>query len=119
MKPEQAREILRSATLDDDGTFTTLRRGQEPSESLIRELRLALRVLWRHWKSQDALPFDICRSAAMILHFYWEARQNIEHIASGRRPIWDSLSDLELGAFELLCGRVAESFTVHRPDLGG
>jgi hypothetical protein len=120
MTPEQARDVLLSATWEDRGTFTLLRLGRDPGPGRTAELRLALRVLWRHWKVCDALPFDLCGAAAMILHFQGECSRNL---SSGGVPVRDGLSgrelpDLAQGAFELLCGADAEGSAVRRPDLG-
>jgi hypothetical protein len=119
MAPEQARSIIRAATWDDHGTFTVLRLGDDPGKERVHELRLALRVLWRKWKAESALPFDISQAAAMILHFRSEAEKNLR--ASGRElrhGIEKELGDVAQGAFELLSGRNAESDSVRRPDLG-
>lgn len=119
MAPEQARAIIHSATWDDHGTFTVLRLGDDPGKERIHELRLALWVLWRKWRLENALPFDIAQAAAVIMHFRSEAEQNLR--AGGReirRGIEEELGDIAQGAFELLSGRDAESNSVRRPDLG-
>lgn len=119
MAPEQARAIIHSATWDDDGTFTVLRLGDDPGKERVHELRLALRVLWRKWKAENALPFDIAQAAAMMLHFRSEAEQNLRASGRGlRQGIEEELRDVAQGAFELLSGRDAESDSVRRPDLG-
>src|SRR4051812_8892350 len=103
MTAEQARAIVRCATWDDHGTFTVLRLGQDPGTDRVQELRLALRVLWRSWKSEAGLPFDIAGAAAMILHFRPEAEQNFRASTCQLRPgIRNELCDLAQGAFELL-----------------
>ena len=82
-------------------------------------LRLALRVLWRHWKAQDALPYDIVQAAAVILHFRCECEQNSRNRTSElRHGIESDLRDVAQGAFELLSGQVAETEVVRRADLG-
>jgi hypothetical protein len=118
MSADQAREVLRAATSDQDGTFTLLRLGEDPGASRVHELRLALRVLWRHWMVADALPRDIAAAAAIILHFHFEGARNIAESRRSRSALGDELSDLEMGAFELLSGPMAETWTVRRPDLG-
>lgn len=120
MNPEHARTVLLEATWEDYGTFTLLRLGQDPGSRRIHELRLALRVLWKHWKEREALPFDIVGAAATILHFRDESASNFHR--SGQ-PIRETLLDVELpdlvqGAFELLSGPEAEGWTVLRQDLG-
>ncbi len=119
MTPEEARAVVRAATWDDGGTFTVLRLGEDPGRERVHELRLALRVLWRHWKSHDALPFEIAQAAAMILHFRSECERNLRDNRSTLRDgLPSELDDVAQGAFELLSGRDAERDTVRRPDLG-
>jgi hypothetical protein len=119
MTPEQARAIIRAATWDDDGTFTVLRLGQDPGKDRVHELRLALRVLWRSWKAEAALPFDIAQAAAVILHMRSEAEQNLRASTRELRPgVVDELADIAYGAYELLLGSDAEMDAVPRPDLG-
>ena len=117
MAPEQARAVIRAATWDDQGTFTVLRLGEDPGKDRVHELRMALRVLWRNWKAEAALPFDIAQAAATILHFRFEAEQNLRATVL-RHGIADELADLAQGAFELLCGHDGECDVVQRPDLG-
>ena len=52
MTPESAREILVNATQDDAGTYTLLRSGEDPGPARITDLRMAMRVLWRHLTCQ-------------------------------------------------------------------
>src|SRR3954471_20539766 len=95
MTAEVATSILRSATWDDNGTFTILRLGEDPGADRARELRLALRVLWRHWKSHDALPADIAQAAAVILHFRSESEGNLRASTPELRPaIHSELADI-------------------------
>jgi hypothetical protein len=118
MSPEEARAILCKGTRDDNGTFTTLRLGEDPGRERVHELRLALRVLWRYWKAHDALPFDIAQQAAVILHFQSAAEQNLAARRHASPSVTTSeLWDLAQGTFELLSGRVAERDAVRRPDL--
>ena len=119
MTPESASTILRSAVFDDRGAFTALRLGEDPGAERIKCLRLALRVLWRHCKTTDVVPFDIAQPAAVILHFRRESESNLRSSKCRLRAELNSdLNDLAQGAFELLCGRAAEDFVVRRPDLG-
>lgn len=119
MTPEEARAVVRAATWDDRGTFTVLRLGEDPGSERVHELRLALRILWRHWKTRDALPFEIAQAAAMILHFRSESERNLRDKKRALRDgIQSELNDVAQGAFELLSGRDAESDVVRRPDLG-
>ena len=95
MAPEEARAVVRAATWDDDGTFTALRLGRDPGTDRVHELRLALRVLWRNWKAEAALPFDIAQAAAVILHLRSEAEQNLRSSTRGlRHGIADELADV-------------------------
>ena len=120
MSAEEAEQVLRAAIWDDSGAFVQLRLGNDPGAYNIGQLRLALRVLWRHWKNQKALPYDITFNAANILHFGSEARANLRQNAKNvRQGDFDrELADLIQGAFDLLCGAEAESWVVTRPDLG-
>jgi hypothetical protein len=118
MNPEQARDVLLAATWEDLGAFTLLRFGQDPGSGRMLELRVALRVLWRHWHSRDALPFDIAGAAAMLLHFRGECVQNLRATGVVRERLLDfELPDVVQGAFELLSGPDAASWVVPRPDL--
>lgn len=118
MGPDEARTVLHDATWRDDGTFTILRLGEDPGVARTRELRLALRVLWRHWKTNDGLPFDITSSAASILHFRSESERNLATSnVKMRDEIGNELSDISQGAFELLFGPNADAFVVRRQDL--
>lgn len=119
MGPEDARAVLRTAVWEETGTYFVLRLGNDPGASRIRELRLALRVLWRFWKDREALPYDITSNAATIIHFHAEAKRNLGDNSNGVRPeVNRELDDVALGAFELLSGADAEGFVVRRPDLG-
>lgn len=120
MTPEEAARVLEHATQEDDGIFTELRLGNDPGQEMMHRLELALRVLWRHWKSEPALPYGIAYSAAVILRFEAEAQSNLR---SSRLPVRPELLEVELsrvsqGAFDLLAGDVALTWTVRRPDLG-
>src|SRR5688572_15609478 len=121
MNPEEAARVAWSATRDDDGAFTLLRLGRDPGAERVHELRLALRVLWRHWKSHETLPFEVSTPAAVILHFHGEAERHLRE-NGGDAPRLDralhELDDLSLGAFEVLLGRHMEGHNVRRPDLG-
>lgn len=120
MNPDDAKAQLVFDTCQDKGTFTQLRLGNDPGPDSIKRLRIALRVLWRHWKSRHALPYEIAHSASIILHFRREATENLR---IARPQIWQSrirfeLDDLAQGAFDLLAGSAAESWTIGRTDLG-
>ena len=120
MTADEARQVLRTATLENNGTFTQLRIGNSPGRARVSELRLALRILWRHLKAAEALPYELASSAAIIIHFIDEARSNLK--ASGQFMGPDltevDLIDLEMGAFELLSGADAETWIMPRADLG-
>ncbi len=119
MQPEQARSVLLAATCEDLGTFTLLRLGQDPGTGRMTELRVALRALWRHWRSREALPFDIAGAAAMILYFHDECRRNLAQAGVAReRLLTFELPDVVQGAFDLLSGPDAEGWILPRPDLG-
>jgi hypothetical protein len=83
------------------------------------ELRVALRALWRHWRTQEALPFDIAGAAAMILHFRDECVRNLAVGEVRGRLLNFELPDVVQGAFDLLSGPAADGWIVPRPDLGG
>jgi hypothetical protein len=110
MTPEQAQQILHSATWNDDGTFILLRLGEDPGKERLAQLRLALHVLWLYWKNHPALPFDISEDAAMILRMSLEAKQNLnEHAEKNRlKPVLRDLDRLDYSAFCLLIGPRAE-----------
>ena len=115
MSHDRAKDVLRAATLNDDGTFTLLRLGFDPGVERVSELRLALRVLWRHWKNERALPFEITLPAAIVLHFSSECYANDlakEHL------LRDQVRDLGQDAFALLSGAAAEGEVIRRADLG-
>lgn len=119
MNHEQARGVLLTATREDFGTFTILRLGRDPGTVRVQELRFALRVLWRHWRTQDRLPFDIVGSAAVILNFRDEAGRNLARSGVIRERLQAvELPDLVQGAFDLLSGVEADAWIVPRPDLG-
>jgi hypothetical protein len=82
------------------------------------ELRVALRTLLQHFRSREALPFDIAGRAAMILLFQDESARNLSEAGAAReRLLHFELPDVAQGAFELLSGPNAE--VAPRPDLGG
>jgi hypothetical protein len=115
-----ARDLLLAATRGDLGTFTLLRLGGDPGTDRMTQLRVALRALWRHWRSQEALPFDIAGAAAVILQFRDECIRNLAAAGVARERLLDfELPDVVQGAFELLSGPDAEAWVVPRPDLGG
>lgn len=119
MNPEQARDVLLAATWEDLGTFTLLRLGQDPGPGRMTELRVALRVLWRHWQNQEALPFDLAGAAAMILHFREECVRNLAEAGVVRdRLVSFEIPDTAQGAFDLLSGAAANGWVVRRKDLG-
>jgi hypothetical protein len=119
MNPDEARLFLARATADEDGVFTQLRLGKDPGHEQMLKLRLALRVLWKKWKSHDLLPVEIVRSAATILNFKEEARSNLKDLSDTiRGDRGNELEDLVIGAYDLLVGDVAEQWTVRRADLG-
>jgi len=119
MTLEEAEAVLLTATRENAGTFTVLRLGEDPGAQRVHQLRLALRVLWRHGKSKDALPFEITTPAAVILHLRSECERNLcSNKSALRRELESELEDLSQGAFELLCGRDADANAVRRRDLG-
>jgi len=117
---DEAHRLLVFDTCEEEGTFFQLRLGNDPGNKRTAQLRLALRVLWRHWRAQDALPYDIAKAAGVILHFRDEACRNLRESNRGTREdlLSIELSDLVQGAFDLLAGSVAETWTVRRKDLG-
>jgi len=119
MTPKEAEQLLVHAT-DHGGMFTELRVGNDPGQEMMAQLRLALRVLWRHWKSHKAIPFNIAYSAAIILRFKSEAIRNLNesNLTPREKLVSDELEDIAIGAFDLLAGEIAESWIVPRPDLG-
>ena len=120
MEPKQAHDLLLSATWEDFGTFTLLRLGQDPGICRMTELRVALRALWRHWRSQEALPFDIAGATAMILHFRDECSRNLQSAGVIREKLLAfELPDVVQRAFDLLSGPEADGWVVPRPDLEG
>ena len=122
MTPEQARAVLRAATWEDQGTFTLLRLWQDPGKERVHELRLALRVLWRNFRVEAALPHEIARDAAFILLWQSDIEQylqaNPRELRREMKDIEYELADVALGAFELLSGPVPRSDMVRRRDLG-
>jgi hypothetical protein len=75
---------------------------------------VSLRVLWRHWKEQDALPFDISRGA-LILHFRCESERNPRDTTRDLRAgVESELRDSAQVTYDLLCGHVAVSDVVRR-----
>jgi hypothetical protein len=120
MTVDEAQRQLQFDIEDDHGTFLQLRLGQDPGPESILRLRLALRVLWKHWSSQPSLPYDVAYGAGVILHFQSEAIRNLR--ASGtavrERLLTFEIPDLVQGAFDLLAGSIAELWDVRRKDLG-
>jgi hypothetical protein len=120
MTAEEAQRQLLFDTSEEQGAFLQLRLGNDPGTESMTRLRFVLRVLWNHYKSQGALPYDISFAAGMILRFQDEASRNVR--ASGRsvrdRLLSFELPDVVLGAFDLLAGPIAQEWTVRRKDLG-
>lgn len=120
MTADEARRVLTFDTCDEQGAFFRLRLGNDPGTERTNQLRLALRVLWRHWRAHNALPYDIAFSAGTILHFRDEASRNLR---DSNQKVREGLLDFELPdlvqlAFDLLAGSVAETWAVRRKDLG-
>ncbi len=118
MNPDAAKDVLLAAVWEDLGTFTLLRFGQDPGSGRMRELREALRALWRHLKDQPSIPSDIAGSAGFILHMRDEAIRNIKARVTAPRPnlLAKEMPELWMGAFEVLAGWDAQP--VPRYDLG-
>ena len=99
-----ATELLLHAVWNADGTFTLLRNGDDPSADRIQQLSDALNVLWFHYRDQDSIPTSISHAAASIIHFYVDVRQ------MWKRDEMELMRyDLNLRAFELLSGGIADS----------
>jgi hypothetical protein len=118
MNLDAAKDVVLAAVWEDLGTFTLLRIGQDPSSGRMRELREALRALWRHLKDQDSIPSDIAGAVGFILHMRDEAIQNIKARTDAIRPdlLTKEMPELCMGAFEVLAGWDAQP--VPRYDLG-
>jgi hypothetical protein len=119
VEPEQARNVLLAETMQEFGALMLMRLGQDPGASRMKELRIALRALWRHWRSREALPFDIAGPTAMILHFHEDCQRNISEANLARESLLATeLRDVEQGAYDLLAAPYADEWVVRRPDLG-
>ena len=112
--------IVRESALDATSAWWQILAGRDPGANRVLELRTALRVAWRELKDQEELPRAVVRGAGTILAKAREAENNLRNSTEPVRAelIEDELPDLIAGAFDLLVGAPAETWTVRRPDLG-
>jgi hypothetical protein len=111
MNCREAESVLLYDTLDNNGAYTLLRMGKNPGKESVERLKAALRIIYYKYAAEKNVPREIVYSCGVILHFANECNQSTKS-SSLTKDILTVVSDIQLRAFDVLAGDVAEQWIV-------